>query len=429
MIIGLLIQSLMVLITKFTYLFLAWLKVKVKLMSLGAVTVIMLLVGILIFLFPPIPGVPIYFTAGIILVAAGESTFGTPVAILYTCAISLILKLLACTVQQKCIGTPLRRSVKIRQTVGMNSTLIRTMKLVLSKPGISAAKAAILVGCPDWPTSVLCGILDLPLLPILFGTLPVIFIIIPTVLSGSFVYLAEDYEWAGTASAISMSLTGLTILALPAITLFHIEKAMEDEKEELASMPYDEEVILADENEKQKRRVHLEVTKWSTLGNFWRLLLILGSASMSFSCYLVLGTGQKCFEKFTLRDSIEKELGGKPMNLFKKRGFIGESVSQINLVRFLSSSVSALTPCESFVANSDLTFASYSFFPCVCLRAAAIGAFIVGTCILSIFTAWSNKRTQKAMNSGTFNLDGKLENLNRRTNGTSQEASAAKNIT
>ena len=173
-----------VLITKFTYLFLAWLKVEVKSMDLSSVTFIMVVVGILMFMFPPIPGVPIYFTSGIILVAAGERTLGIIWAIVYTCAFNLILKLLACTVQQKCIGVPLRRNVKIRQTVGINTPLIRTIKLVLSKKGYSTVKVATLVGGPDWPTSVLCGILDLPILPILVGTLPVIIIIVPTVLSG-----------------------------------------------------------------------------------------------------------------------------------------------------------------------------------------------------------------------------------------------------
>jgi len=113
LIIGLLIQTMTVLITKFTYLFLAWLKVEVKSMNLASVTLIMIIVGILLFLFPPIPGVPIYFTSGIILVAAGERTLGTPLAIAYTCGVNLVLKLLACSVQQKCIGSSLQKNVKV----------------------------------------------------------------------------------------------------------------------------------------------------------------------------------------------------------------------------------------------------------------------------------------------------------------------------
>ncbi|GMI02205.1 hypothetical protein TrVE_jg7881, partial [Triparma verrucosa] len=322
LIIGLCIQTMTVIITKFTYLFLAWLKVEVKSMDLFSVTLIMVIVGVTMFLFPPIPGVPIYFTSGIILVAAGEKTLGTPMAIVYTCAFNLVLKLLACTVQQKCIGTPLKRNIAVRQAVGINTDLIRTIKLVLSKKGFSTVKVATLVGGPDWPTSVLCGILDLPLFPILIGTLPVIIIIVPTVLSGSFVYLAEDYTWAGTASAISMSVTGLIIMGAPAIMLYHVEKAMEEEKEALQQMPYDQEVLIADENEEQRRLLFLDVTSWGNTRWWMKTILITGNICMGMSVYLVMGGGEMCFAKFTMKDSIERDLGGDAWSLIKFPGYI-----------------------------------------------------------------------------------------------------------
>jgi hypothetical protein len=90
------------------------------------------------------------------------------------------------------------------------------------------AKVSILVGGPDWPTSVMCGIMGLPLLPVLVGTLPVALLIIPTVLSGSFTYLGSlgttygtepdegvddwpssypDWAWCSTAASLAMTLT------------------------------------------------------------------------------------------------------------------------------------------------------------------------------------------------------------------------------
>jgi hypothetical protein len=320
--IGVVIQCFSVLITKFTYLFLAWLKVEVKTMTLGSVTVIMIVIGLLLFLFPPIPGVPVYFTAGIILVAAGEQELGLPMAITYACVVSLLLKLLACACQQKLIGSPMKNKVGIRQAVGVNSNLMRTTKLVLSKPGLSAVKIAILVGGPDWPTSVLTGILDLPLLPCLIGTLPVVVIIVPTVLSGSFVYLAEKYTWAGTASAISTSLTGLVIMAMPMMTMYHIERAMEENKDELARMPLDKEVLRADENEEQRRLLYLELTKWQVLPRWLKSVLIVGNMFMFMSCYLALAAGGACFREFTMSDSIETDLGGDPWSLIKFLGWV-----------------------------------------------------------------------------------------------------------
>ena len=93
--------------------------------------------------------------------------------------------------------------------VGINSDLMRTMRVILSKPGLSMAKCSILIGGPDWPTSVLCGILKLDLIPILIGTLPILILITPTVLSGLFVYLGQTKDWAETLSTVCLSATGM----------------------------------------------------------------------------------------------------------------------------------------------------------------------------------------------------------------------------
>merc|ERR1712238_315662 len=92
--------------------------------------------------------------------------------IAYASGASMALKLLACTIQQKFFGGLLKKYVAVRQFVGINSTVVRSMKVILGEKGMGIAKVSILVGGPDWPTSVLCGIMDLPLLPVLFGTLP-----------------------------------------------------------------------------------------------------------------------------------------------------------------------------------------------------------------------------------------------------------------
>jgi hypothetical protein len=50
--------------------------------------------------------------------------------------------------------------------------------------GLNVAQVAVLVGGPDWPTAVLCGILGLSQIKILIGTTPVLIPIILCVLSG-----------------------------------------------------------------------------------------------------------------------------------------------------------------------------------------------------------------------------------------------------
>jgi hypothetical protein len=105
--IGVVIQCFSVLITKFTYLFLAWLKVEVKQMNLASVTSIMVFIGLLLFLIPAIPGVPIYFTSGIILVAAGEDVLGLPMSIAYVHKGSKVVPSLASAFSHLFFSAPL----------------------------------------------------------------------------------------------------------------------------------------------------------------------------------------------------------------------------------------------------------------------------------------------------------------------------------
>ena len=194
-----------VLASKFTTLFLSWLIEVTAPMNIMVVTIIVVGVGMILFALPPIPGVPIYLTAGIVLVSVGEDTFGLWGSIAYSSLVSVGIKLLACAMQQKMIGEMFGKSVAIRQMVGINSEGIRAMRVILSDPEFTFNKVVVLVGGPDWPVSVLCGILGLNIVPILIGTLPVFIVVVPTVFAGSFAYMGsiEDengvdrYPWAG----------------------------------------------------------------------------------------------------------------------------------------------------------------------------------------------------------------------------------------
>ena len=45
------------------------------------------------FLLPPVPGVPIYLTLGIVIIPVGREVFGVTLSILYALGVSLCLKL------------------------------------------------------------------------------------------------------------------------------------------------------------------------------------------------------------------------------------------------------------------------------------------------------------------------------------------------
>lgn len=147
---GLAFMILNVIVAQFTLLFLSWLIEETSAMALGTVTVILVGIGLIMFLLPPVPGVPIYLTLGIVIIPTGRELLGLIGSIVYALGVSLCLKLLACTLQQKLIGGMLQNKVGVRQFCGVNSSLMRSMKLVLKQPGFGIDKVSILVGGPDW---------------------------------------------------------------------------------------------------------------------------------------------------------------------------------------------------------------------------------------------------------------------------------------
>jgi len=296
---------------KFTVLFLSWMKQESESMSFLIVTLIIIMVGMLLFLLPPIPGVPIYLTGGLMLpaVATGKGTGpngadgveqfpgGIVTAVAYTCVVGLILKLCACTIQQKGIGEPLSNRVWIRQLVSINSSTIRTMKLILKQPGLTVAKVAILVGGPDWPTSVLCGIMRMSLPQILIGTLPVFFLIVPTVLAGTFIWMSllidpvtqqPTYAWAGTVSTLFMVLAASVQSGSMVVAAYHLERAVSTRGDELDEIPIDQEVLDADNRNISRNLLYVQLTQWDQVPRFWKNFLKFGVFSQVVSCYITL---------------------------------------------------------------------------------------------------------------------------------------------
>ena len=247
---------------------------------------------------------------------------------MYSVGVSLLLKLLACTAQQKLIGETLKGYVSVRRAVGVNTSLIRSMKIVLAEKGFSVAKVSILVGGPDWPTSVLCGIMGLPLLPILTGTLPVVVLIAPTVLTGSFTYLSSlksdtgvpEYPWAGTVATMSGAVTAVVQFGSMIFAALYLEKATVENQEKLESMPYDEQVLEGDEAVKEQNKAYDDVTEWVTLPLWSKLVLYASLILMITCCYMVQILQDSCFAEYALTYTIEKDLDGNWLNLVKPLG-------------------------------------------------------------------------------------------------------------
>jgi len=329
---GAIYMALAVLITQFTTLFLSCLIDFTKEMSLLMVTIIMFMVGLLLFvLVPPIPGVPIYLASGIVLVNSGLPIFGLFGAISFTVAFAILLKLFTCVVQQKMIGEQMSDSVAIRQAVAINSGPMRAAKLVLNDKQLTLAKVAFLSGGPDWPTSVLCGIMRVDTLPIIIGTFPVIFIILLSVLTGACMYLKSlpemddgkaQYPWAETGRTISIMACAAVQICFMAGAAIVIERTMSERKEELEQLGIDVDVHNADKTAGHKAMIFDQCTSWDKISCCSKFMLSLALLFMILSVHIDFIFGDRCFVEYELIYTIKDNLDGNILNFVKPYGWI-----------------------------------------------------------------------------------------------------------
>mmetsp|Transcript_15101 Transcript_15101/g.52321 ORF Transcript_15101/g.52321 Transcript_15101/m.52321 type:complete len:839 (+) Transcript_15101:97-2613(+) len=302
------VVALTVVVSKFTVLLMSVVVSMAADSTVGVATAIIVLVGLGLFLLPPVPGAPIYLAAGVLLTENGTKNGMTVVmAVCYANAISLGTKLVACTLQQKVIGSNLKHRLAVRRLCSVNSAVVRTMRLVLLEPGLSLAKVTILVGGPDWPTSVLCGILGLDLLPILLGTLPVFLLILPTVMGGAFLSIDESY--AQVASVLSVACAAAVQTGSLVVAAVELDRQMAARKDELDDVPIDEEVRAADDADAERRRRLAANTRWARVPGSWRAALAAATVFMTASSYLCTYWSSDCFREFAIDDSVAKRLG------------------------------------------------------------------------------------------------------------------------
>jgi hypothetical protein len=214
--------------------FMSWLNDVLQDLPLYATTIIFFLIGVVMFLLPPVPGLPVFLTGGILLGKAGEPVFTFFGAIAYASAVCWVCKMFSLFLQQKAIGQGMSGSLYIRKTVGINSITIRAIRRLLRKPGLSMPKVMILIGGPDWPTSVLTGILRLSWIQMQIGTAPIIFLIIPMVGSGAFLLKTNEGGLWGPMSDVTIAVAALTQIIAILLAMYYISETAEQHYDELA---------------------------------------------------------------------------------------------------------------------------------------------------------------------------------------------------
>ena len=347
--------------------FLSWLNSKLAVLPLPAVVAIFYSVGLFMFLLPPVPGVPVYVLGGVVMVNSFVKTGVpfTPSCFLVT-FICFMIKMNAVAMQQKMIGGMMSGSLYVRKTVMVNSMSIKAIRLILTKPGLGIDKIAILCGGPDWPTSVLTGILKLSVFKMLFGTIPVVFLVFPCVMSGAFVneacpcdappcnglaklstpFSCEFVESLNASKCQSLGIDGgyknmcfdqegtdkvrnlykgmgtvslLMATLVQSLALFSamyfIENTTSKKRAELLEFPNDPEVEVADKEDEEKAKVFKAATMWSRVPMCQKLNLVTMFLGTACFCLFFGLASSMCFVPFETTDSISEKLNGNPTNV------------------------------------------------------------------------------------------------------------------
>ena len=292
-------------------LFLAWLVNALSSLNVGLVIVVFILIGVSMFLLPPVPGPPVYLTGGILVVGTLEPKLGFWPATMICVLICWFVKLLSCMLQQKMIGENLGKYVSIRHMCGINSLQMRAIRYCLEQKGFSMAKIAILCGGPDWPTSVLCGILKLEVLQIMIGTAPVLVLYLGyTTIAGALQLKigscdgststnSDSSSW-GLLNSMFLALAFVSMMITSLSAVYFMEQTMMTKREELDKIPLDEEVEELDKVDRKTEEAYAYVTDWLRLSVLSKASIIVAAVSGILSCQLGVVLAQRSFESFTV---------------------------------------------------------------------------------------------------------------------------------
>jgi len=312
-----------------TTIFLSWLADVVKPWPAAPLLAVLFVVGLTMFLIPVVPGVPVYLVAGIIVVQKYEDVgFWTGVTV--ASLLCWFIKLCSNVVLMKCIGEPFADNLTVRMIVQTHTPTMRAAEQILIQPGLTVAKVAVLVGCPDWPTPVLCSMLKVPILSMLVGISPVIIIIVPVVLAAAFMLQAskqgltdeerEKYDTLSTNLTLLSILGQMGSMVISGMYLYAIKLERADEFKK--RRPQDNDIFEAlAKSDKEEKEFH-EKCRWEVVPWSLKALLVLGSWLSLGIMYITNVFSEQAFRAFELTDKMDKFPDSNPIWVFKKLGFV-----------------------------------------------------------------------------------------------------------
>jgi len=298
--------------------FLAWMGVAMEGFNFILLMVVTFAAGFFLFMLPPVPGPPIYLFGGFVI--SDRCPWGFWWGALCCILLCFVLKLTACAVQQKIIGGLMSNSLWVRQTCGVHTPLMRAIERVLRRPGLSFGKVMILCGGPDWPTSVLAGILRISLFQCELGTTPIISSVVTLCLSGSFYLKGDEGEAWVRMGNLMFLLTGVLNMTFWAGLAWAIQDEYEKHQAEI-TRPREEFVELEWLDYRSAYISERCAVTWSEVPWIVRTLYAFGALMLGIVGYLFFGT--QCFGKFELGDSLDEVSWFGPQGLIRPLGVYG----------------------------------------------------------------------------------------------------------
>ncbi len=164
----------------------------------------------------------------------------------------------------------------------------------------------------------------------MIGTIPVVFLIIPTCATGSLLYMASlekesgnpEFPWAGTVSAITASFTAIVQFGSMVVAAYYLEQTADKRAEEVETIDDDIEVKEADDRAEHLQKCYLVVTEWSRMPTGAKMLVRISLACIIVSSYMVQIFASRCFVPHSLTDTIDGNLEGNATNLFLPLGWV-----------------------------------------------------------------------------------------------------------
>ena len=226
-------------------------------------------------------------------------------AIVFASVVTFILKMCAIFLEMVVIGMTLGKKLVVRKFVGINSAEMRAIRMLVSVPGFNWKKCCILLGGPDWPTSVLTGILRLSVPQCLLGSSPFIILNTPTVIGGALQLRRAEGDMWSTLANVGFAMSAATQGTATSLCMYYVFDCSDKNREELEAMPDDEEVKAAEEVSERDAVMYKAATDWKTKvpGNI-KIVLIIGAILNGTFVFLGALLGSKCWVSVDVADPI-----------------------------------------------------------------------------------------------------------------------------